>query len=139
MIATLKIIHLLCLLVGGAASFGGAALSRRVQASGAPPAPLVADTMGALWRMGLAAILVLWLTGIPLAYLEYGSLALGWAFYAKLLGATLVLAAVPTMGVLRRRAVAAGRTPDAERLKALGLAAQLGTVAAIVFAVIAFN
>lgn len=138
MLVVLKSIHLLCLLVAGAASIGNAVLMKRVSASGAPPPPMVADAMGVLARMGLGGIVVLWLTGLPLAWMT-NAFAAGWAFWAKLVAATIVLALVPAMMALRRQAAKARRPPDAVLLGRLALVARLSAVGAIILAVVAFR
>ena len=67
MFEVLKSIHLISLLLGGAASIGNAVLLKRVAAAGGPPPAMVADAMAALSKMGLGAIAILWLTGLPRA------------------------------------------------------------------------
>ena len=56
-----------------------------------PPAPPVQKTMMMLARIGLIAILILWVTGIGLGHAIYGGFDLGWAFHMKLFGATILL------------------------------------------------
>jgi hypothetical protein len=136
MFIALKSLHLLCLLVGGAASLGGAVLMRRVMASGAAPPAIVASAMEALGKMGLAAIVVLWLTGVPLAIMT-GAFAGGWAFWAKLAAATVVLVTVPSIIMLRKR-MAPGK-PAPAILPRLAALVRIATAAAIVLAVVAFN
>jgi hypothetical protein len=89
--------------------------------------------------MGFAAILLLWLTGLPMAWLAAGTLALGWVFYAKLLGATLALGAALYGRHLRQAASAAGRPPAIARMQMISRLSSLGVATAIVFAVLAFN
>ena len=64
------------------------------QKAGLMPALPVQKTMMTLARLGLIAIAVLWITGIPLTYKVYGSFDLGWPFHLKLLGAISLLGAV---------------------------------------------
>ncbi len=139
MFIALKIIHILCIFVGGGASIGNAVLMKRVTASGNPPPPLVADAMGVLARMGLAAVILLWLTGLPLVFLIHGSLAVGLVFYLKLISASVVLASVSLINLERAHARTQGRTPKAAKMKILAKVSQLSTVVAIACAVIAFN
>ena len=50
--------------------------------------------MAKLARIGLVAIVLLWVTGFGLAYRVYGGMNLGLAFNIKLLGATGLLGVV---------------------------------------------
>lgn len=138
MLIFLKSLHLLCLLLGGASSIGNAVLMKRVAASGAAPPAYVADAMATLGKIGLAAIIVLWLTGLPLAWMT-GAFAAGWPFWAKLVAATLILALVPGMMWLRIRASAGGPAVSPRTLRGMAAAVRLLTVAAIILAVIAFG
>lgn len=134
----LKILHLLSLFAGGAAALGGWVLMRRVAASGRPPDPVVREAMAALGNMGVGAIALLWLTGLPMAVLSGAFVSAGWAFTAKLLAAAAVLILSPAMLVLRRQAVAAGRAPDMALIGRLAALARVAVVAAVILAVIAF-
>ena len=138
MLIVLKSLHLICLLLGGASSIGNAVLMKRVAASGTAPPTYVADAMATLGKIGLAAIVVLWLTGLPLAWMT-GAFDAGWAFWAKLAVATLVLALVPGMMWLRIRASAGGPPVSPATLRQMAVGVRIATVAAIVLAVIAFN
>lgn len=139
MFIALKIIHILCVFVGGGASVGNAVLMKRVMASGGPPPPLVADAMGVLARMGLAAVVVLWLTGLPLIFIIHGSLAVGIAFYVKLIAASVLFLAVSLINLERVNAGKEGRAPDADKMKILAKTGQVSVLVAIAGAVIAFN
>ena len=139
MMETLKIIHVLCLMGGGAASIGNGLLMRRLLAEGGPPPAMVAATMRTLGKIGLGAIVVLWMTGIAMTAQGYdGGEGLGWAFYVKLAAATVVLGTVGGISILATRAERTGGMPDPARIKPLALAAFAGTVVAVIFAVIAF-
>ena len=71
-----------------------AMLFKNHQKAEIPPSPPVQKTMMNLARLGLVAIIILWVTGVPLTYQIYGSFDLGWAFHLKLLGATILLGAI---------------------------------------------
>jgi hypothetical protein len=139
MLAVIKIIHLLCLFGGGASSIGNGLLLREVMAGSGPPPPAVARTMKTLAFIGLGAIVLLWVTGLMLVVLGPGFGAFGWAFWVKLLAATLVLFSVSMINYLGAKARKAGRGPDPARIKPLSIAASVGAAAAVVFAVIAFR
>ena len=140
MMETLKIIHVLCLMGGGAASIGNGLLMRRLLAEGGPPPAMVAATMRTLGKIGLGAIVVLWMTGVAMMTLRYGGGAeLGWAFYVKMAAATVVLGAIGVISVLATRAERTGGMPDPARIKPLALAAFVGSIVAVILAVIAFS
>ena len=93
-IVVLKFFHYLSLFLAGGLGVGNALLSKNHQKAMLPPAPPVQKAMMTMARLGLCAIIILWLTGIPLTYSVYGTLSLGWAFYLKLLGATSLLVSI---------------------------------------------
>ena len=88
--------------------------------------------------MGLGAIVTLWVTGIGLAHLIYGGLAINGAFHVKLLGAAVVLG-ISLWGNLHAYSAAkAGIPPNAILMKRLVSAARGGLLIAIVGAAVAF-
>ena len=93
-IILLKVLHYLSLFLAGGLGVANVMLFKNHQKAGMPPAPPVQKTMMTLARLGLIAIVILWLTGLPLTYKVYGSFDLGWPFHLKLLGATSLLGAV---------------------------------------------
>lgn len=139
MLEILKSIHLICLLLGGAASLGNAVLMKRVIAAGAPPPPLVADAMGALGRMGLGAVVVLWLTGVPMAVMTDAFANGGPLFSAKLLIATALLGIVPWMVLMRSQAAAGTRPLNVALMVRLSLIVRWLVVAAVILAVFVFH
>jgi hypothetical protein len=139
MFETLKSLHLLALLLGGGASVGGAILMRQVAASGQPPSVVVQKTVAGFGQAGLGAILLLWLTGIPLGLMTGAFATGGMIFSIKLVFATLVLILVVAMTRLRLRAAAAGTPPPALLMARLASAARVSIVLAIVLAVVAFE
>lgn len=141
MLATLKIVHLLCLLAGGAAGIGNTILLRHAALSGAPPPPVMAGAMAALGRIGMVAIGLLWISGLWMLWAGIGvpSGAAGWAFWFKLLAATVVLGAVSGMAMLRARAEREGGKPDPAKLRPLMMASLGGVVLAVALAVLAFG
>jgi hypothetical protein len=82
------------LFLAGGLGVANVMLLKSHQKAGLLPALPVQKTMMTLARLGLIAIAVLWITGIPLTYKAYGSFDLGWPFHLKLLGAISLLGAV---------------------------------------------
>ncbi|MBS0564352.1 MAG: hypothetical protein JSR87_07765 [Proteobacteria bacterium] len=139
MLEILKSIHLICLLLGGAASLGNAVLMKRVMASGAPPPALVADAMKVQANMGLGAVIVLWLTGLPMAAMTGAFANGGPLFSLKLLAATALLVIVPYMVWMRSQAASGRRPLDVALLARLSLAVRVLVVLVIVLAVLVFH
>ena len=136
MLIALKIIHFFCLFGGGAAMMGNGILMRKVMAASGPPDPAIADTMKRLGMIGLASIVLLWVTGIAMVLL--GGVAPGWPFYVKLLAAAAVLVAVTMLSATAAKAERSNQAPDFSRLKRWSLVSSLGAALAVVFAVVAF-
>jgi uncharacterized membrane protein len=112
MIWLAKFLHIFGLMLGSAAAFGNFAVARQVRLSaGAPPKELLA-LRPLFARTALAAIVLLWLTGLWLYLDAYRGVALGWAFHVKLGAAVLLLAAIGVVNVIARR-TAAGAPPPA--------------------------
>ena len=84
---------------------------------GMPPAPPVQKTMMTLARLGLIAIVILWLTGIPLTYRVYGSFDLGWPFHLKLLGATSLIGVVAFLNLHLTKQSRQGSPPNPKVMK----------------------
>lgn len=139
MLIVLKILHMVALFAGGAASIGNGLLLKKVIAANAPPPPMVAQTMGIIGKIGFAAIVLLWLSGLAMSVLVYDMAALGWTYWVKLIGATLVLVPVSMMTAMALKAERSGTRPDLQQMKRLSSIARAGIAIAIVFGVIAFN
>lgn len=135
----IKLVHFSALLMAGGAVIGSGLLMKQVMANPGPPPPMVQNTMKILGMIGLAAIILLWLSGLGLAYGEYGGLAIGRWFDAKLFGAAIVLVCVIAMRVISTRAARAGVPPDMKLLKTLSMVSRGGLALAIVAAVVQFR
>ena len=139
MFILLKFIHILCIFVAGGASIGNAVLGKKVKASGAPPTPLVGDSMFVLGRMGLAAVIVLWLTGVPMLLIKYGTFAEGLTFYIKLIVASTLFVSVAMMNLEVANARKEKRPPNEGKMHMLDNLAKVSGIGAMLFAVITFN
>jgi hypothetical protein len=139
MLIVLKIIHMFGLFAGGAAGIGNGLLLKKVIDSKAPPPPMVAQTMGIIGKIGFAAVILLWLSGLGMSALSYEIGALDWTYWVKLLGATLVLVPVSMMTAIALKAERSGTPPDLQSMKRLSSIARAGVGIAIIFGVLAFN
>jgi uncharacterized membrane protein SirB2 len=113
----LKFFHYISLFLAGGLGVANVMLFKNHQKAETQPAPPVQKTMMTLARLGLASVVILWATGIPLTYKVYGSFGLGWPFHLKLFGATLLLAAVAFLNLHLTRQVKAGNPPSLKVMK----------------------
>lgn len=123
-IVGLKFFHYLALFLAGGLGVANGLLAKAHQAAGQPPAPPVQATMMTLARLGLVAIILLWVTGIGLGYQIYGGLSMGWAFHMKLLGATILLGAIAFLNYHLTARRKAGLPPDQMVMKLVPVAAR---------------
>ena len=113
LVVLLKFFHYLALFLAGGLGIGAAVIQTAHRKAGTPPAPAVQTAMHILARLGLIAIIILWGTGIWLAYSLYGGMGIGWAFHVKLLGATGLLLAIAGLNFhLARIAKSGGGIPN---------------------------
>ena len=111
-IIVLKILHYVSLFLAGGLGVANVMLFKSHQKAGLLPALPVQKTMMTLARLGLIAIAVLWITGIPLTYKVYGSFDLGWPFHLKLLGATSLLGSVAFLNLHLTKQSRDGNPPN---------------------------
>ena len=137
MFEAMKIIHILALMAGGAATIGNGLLMAQVARSGALAPKMVARVMRIFGMIGLVAILTLWASGAVMAPLA--GHGMGAEYAIKLIGATVVLVMVASMSFLAARAGKSGVPPNQKTMKRLASVSRLGLLVAIVFAVLAFN
>ena len=111
-IIVLKVLHYVSLFLAGGLGVANVMLFKSHQKAGLLPALPVQKTMMALARLGLIAIAVLWITGIPLTHKVYGSFDLGWPFHLKLLGATSLLGSVAFLNLHLTKQSRDGNPPN---------------------------
>ncbi|MDA7561848.1 hypothetical protein N8860_08880 [Alphaproteobacteria bacterium] len=111
-IIVLKVLHYVSLFLAGGLGVANVMLFKSHQKAGLLPALPVQKTMMTLARLGLIAIAVLWITGIPLTYKVYGSFDLGWPFHLKLLGATSLLGSVAFLNLHLTKQSRDGNPPN---------------------------
>ena len=90
-IVILKFLHFLAIIFAGGIVIGGAVIQRAHMKAGEAPSEPVRKALRTLAGMGLAALSLLWITGIGLAHGLYGGLSVNTAFSVKLAGAGLLL------------------------------------------------
>ncbi len=141
MFITLKIVHFLALLLGGAASVTPAVAMRALKRTGhsGPPPPALALTLRVLGIGSLIAILLLWGTGLGMYTLKYQGADLGTAFIVKMAVATLILIIAVWLNLMATRAARTGEPANAGRVRLLGYAARGLLIIAIIAAVLSFS
>ena len=131
-IILLKVLHYLSLFLAGGLGVANVMLFKNHQKAGMPPAPPVQKTMMTLARLGLTAIVILWLTGLPLTYKVYGSFDLGWPFHLKLLGGTSLLSAVAFLNLHLTKQSRDGNPPNPKVMKIVPSIARASLVVVLV-------
>ena len=84
LIIVLKFFHYLSLFLAGGLGVANGLLVKTHNKHNVIPATPVQQTMVLLARLGLVALIILWITGYFLTYQIYGTFDLGWAFHLKL-------------------------------------------------------
>lgn len=144
-IVVLKFIHFLSLLLAGGIAVGSIVIQRSHMAAGEPPSMPTAKAMRNMGLIGLLAIALLWFTGIWLTLQLYGGLqvhSLWWAngaFYAKLVGATLIAGVSVYANLHMAAAARAQRPPNAALMGNLAVLGRVGLFLALAGAAIAFS
>ena len=113
----LKFFHYISLFLAGGLGVANTILVKNHQKAEVQPALPVQKTMMTLARLGLAAIVVLWITGILLTYQIYGNFSLGWAFHLKLFGATILLGVVSFLNFHLSYTTKYGNPPNPKVMK----------------------
>ena len=141
MFVTLKIIHFLALLLGGAATIAPGILQRARARAGedGPPPPAMAIGLRVLGILGLVAILLLWITGLIMTNLGYDGAPLGIWFTIKLIAATVVLGISAALNLAAARAARSGTPPNPALAKSLTPILRGALLLAIVAAAVVFS
>ena len=116
-IVILKFFHYVSIFLAGGLGVANAMLFKNHQKAGMAPEPPVKQTMITLARLGLISIVVLWLSGLPMTILLYGSFDLGWPFYLKIFGATTLLAVVAFLNIHLIKQARTGNPPNPKLMK----------------------
>jgi hypothetical protein len=135
----LKIIHYFSILFAGGVTVGSVIIQSAYIRAGEVPPPYVGKAFARLGYIGLASIVLLWISGIGLAHLIYGGLGINGAFHVKLLGAALVLGISAYANLHVHQAIKAKRPPNPVLMKRLVQGGRIGLVLAIGGAAVAFS
>ena len=127
----LKPLHYFSILFAGGVTVGGRVLQVAYTKAGDAPPPHIGRAFALLGYIGLASIFALWVNGISLSHLIYGSLAINGAFPVKLLGAAIVMFISAYAKLHVSQAIKAKRPPNGALMKRLVRAGRVGLVLAI--------
>ena len=136
----LLILHFIAL----AAAMGGGLsniLAKRQMPKADPVTyPGFAVAAGAVGKMATHSLILLWITGLWMAFLKFGSLGeFPTLLWVKLLAVTILSGFSASLNVMIIKARKAGTPPDAQRMKRLGQSSLATGVIALIFAVLAFS
>ncbi|MEX0968808.1 MAG: hypothetical protein WD046_00030 [Paracoccaceae bacterium] len=137
MFDTLKILHFIGLMLGGGAGFGLMVIAPALRRADAAGKAALMPLRPKLANIGLAGIVLLWITGLAMVFMGGGIGFMGLWFWLKMLAAAGVLA-LAIFGLLMRRRAASGQVVPAYAMK-IGVLASPLSVLAVILAVLAFG
>ena len=124
LIIVLKFFHYLSLFLAGGLGVANGLLVKTHDKHNVIPAIPVQKTMVLLARLGLVALIILWITGYFLTYQIYGSFNLGWAFHLKLFGASALLLVITFLNYHLYDCGKKGVSPNPQIMKVIPLVAR---------------
>jgi hypothetical protein len=127
-IISLKFVHFLSIFLAGGIGIGGAVIQSTHAKASKMPSPETISAIKKLAFIGLISIILLWLTGIGLAYSIYETMWIGFSFYVKLVGAAMVLGASIFSNLLLAKSGITKIPPNAAIMKKLVMLGRLGLV-----------
>ena len=126
-----KFLHLFSLLLAGGGVIGTAVIQSIYKKEGKVPEPHLAKGFRILAFLSLLAIVIMWVTGIIMTLVIYGSFSLGWAFHVKLLGATIILIVSLTINIHLKKSAQNQTPPDPNVMRYLASTGRLGFLLAL--------
>ena len=126
-----KFLHLFSLLLAGGGVIGTAVIQSIYKKEGKVPEPHLAKGFRILAFLSLLAIVIMWVTGIILTLVIYGSFSLGWDFHVKLLGATIILIVSLTINIHLKKSAQNQTPPDPNVMRYLASTGRLGFLLAL--------
>ena len=137
-IYTCKFLHLISLFIAGGGGIGSTVIQSIYKKEGIAPEPHLARGFKILAFLSLLAIITMWVTGIILLLLIYGSFNLGWAFHIKLFGASLILIISVFINAHLYISAKKSLSPNQKYIKNSGSLSRLGLILAIAGAIGSF-
>ena len=133
-----KFLHLISLFIAGGGGIGSAVIQSIYIKEGKVPEPHLAKGFKVLAFLSLLAIITMWVTGIILLLVIYGSFNLGWAFHMKLFGASLILITAIFINMHLYVSARKSLSPNQKYIKNSGSLSRLGLILAIAGAIGSF-
>ena len=132
LIIVLKFFHYLSLFLAGGLGVANGLLVKTHDKHNVILAIPVQQTMVLLARLGLVALIILWITGYFLTYQIYGSFNLGWAFHLKLFGASALLLVVTFLNYHLYDSGKKGVSPNSQIMKVIPVVARTSLLLVLV-------
>lgn len=124
-----KFLHIFGLMLGAASGLGAMAVARQARRAGGPT-PELAALRPWFGRLGLAGIILIWISGLALWMFRYAFADLGPAYSLKLVVALVLLGVILALTATMRSATKAG-TPPPAWLPKLGMTTPILTLIAM--------
>ena len=138
-LVVLKFIHYFSIFLAGGLGVGGAIVqASHLKAKEAPSKPTL-TAIKVLALISFIAIALLWLSGLSLAYLKYGTILLGTFFFIKLFGAGLILIGATLSNLIIIRSGKLGTKPNPVIMKRMVYLSRVGLILAIGAVAIGFG
>jgi len=131
LIIALKILHYVALFLAGGAGVANPLLIKAHKSSGIPPSDEVQETMLKLVKLSLISMILIWISGVWLAFEIYGTLNMGWAFTVKIIGASILLISTITVNLYRLNKAKMNAPPKEKFLKNLTVLNRLALLAVL--------
>jgi hypothetical protein len=136
---TLLILHFLGLAMGMSVSFGNIVMMGLIAKAAPNERAVLGRFPPAISKVGRAGLVLLWITGLTMAYTRWNGIgSLPWTFHVKLAAVMLLTIAVIYITRLERR-VHRGDTAAAAQMPTIGKITTLCAVTAVIFAVLTFD
>jgi hypothetical protein len=138
--AALFIVHLLSLAAGAGASVAAGVVGPYAATATPDGRRLLWSIQTRLSRVGVAALALMWITGIWMVFGTFGGFSgLPATFDVKLAFVLLMTLAIGVLHVMMARSDRSGTPPAPAMMATLGLAIDLCLVLAVIFAVLTFR
>jgi hypothetical protein len=139
MMRAVLILHFVGLALGTSASIAVGVMMGVMGKAAPAERPVLARFMPAMSRVGRAGLALLWVTGLSMLFLRYGSPGqLPWTFHVKLLAVSLLTAVAVYLRMLEKRAMS-GDATAAPRMQRVAKVGPWLALTAVIFAVLTFD
>ena len=140
MVVTLIALHFLCFSVALGGGVANAVIGARMELVDPPQRPIVGGTARLIGKISFGALILLWVTGLLLTWILYGSgQGLPATFAMKIIAVAFLTICAVAIQVLAMRAEREQKPPPAETIAKLGKLITASGVIAIILAVATFN